>query len=291
MFGGFIIFLATCWNLPCGAEVSPDLQRPFADKWAVVIGVDKFQDASWNLQYAVKDAEDFSDYLIKQANFEPHHVKLLTGKNATRRTISKTLREWLGSAAGPNDLAIIYFRSRGSFANLNPAGRNYLAASDTAADGVASTGIEMDEFPKLMLESVRARAVIMIIDADFSGLMTHAKSIGGGYGSLPPGLVPNGHTFEILCSARANEISWESKDYHNSVFTRHLIDALVKQGSKAVLPGAADAVREEVGREVRRARNRTESVSTLGEGGPLNVQIAAPVTKPRSAPAESATVR
>ncbi|NJL72007.1 MAG: hypothetical protein HC888_10630 [Candidatus Competibacteraceae bacterium] len=45
--------------------------RPVKDKWAIVVGVSKFARPALNLRNADKDARDFYDYLVKEANFAP----------------------------------------------------------------------------------------------------------------------------------------------------------------------------------------------------------------------------
>jgi hypothetical protein len=41
-------------------------EKPVADKWALVVGISNFKDASINLKYAAKDATDFRNYLISK---------------------------------------------------------------------------------------------------------------------------------------------------------------------------------------------------------------------------------
>ncbi|HMY04936.1 MAG TPA: tetratricopeptide repeat protein, partial [Candidatus Obscuribacter sp.] len=86
--------------------------RPVRDKWALIIGISNFQDKNLNLKYPAKDARDFHDFLIKEANFAPDHVKLLVDEKATRANILSELGDkWLPRVANPDDLVLIYISS------------------------------------------------------------------------------------------------------------------------------------------------------------------------------------
>src|SRR5687767_15034855 len=77
-----VLLMAGAWA-PCGRAQSPapaDIDSPVADKWALVVGVSRFKNASLNLQWAAKDAEDFRNYLVSKGQFDPEHVKLLTNE-------------------------------------------------------------------------------------------------------------------------------------------------------------------------------------------------------------------
>ncbi len=68
-------------------EQAVAVNRPVKDKWALIVGISKFADPSINLRFAAKDALDFRDYLIKDANFAPDHVRMLIDSQATREHI------------------------------------------------------------------------------------------------------------------------------------------------------------------------------------------------------------
>jgi uncharacterized caspase-like protein len=261
----------------------------FADKWAVVIGVDEFSDPSWNMQYAIKDAQDFQSYLIEHAHFAKDHIKVLTGNGATREHILRALGEWLAAASQPDDLALIYIRTRGTLAELDVLGNSYLAASDTNSQKLFSTGIDMDGLPKLVLERIRAGATVMIVDADFSGIMARTKSLH--WPSMPKeNLLPVGHSIQVFCSAAANEISWESKSHPSSVFTGSLLAALMRDGDSATLPKTADSIADQVMQEVKDTRQRPQHPISMGMcrgPGGIAVMLALPATHPHASSIDS----
>ena len=59
------------------------------EKWAVIIGISKYQDSSLNLKYADKDAQEFYDILTqsKEGFFKANHVEKLINEQASMENI------------------------------------------------------------------------------------------------------------------------------------------------------------------------------------------------------------
>lgn len=212
--------------------------RHVDDKWALVIGISEFQDPSMNLKYPAKDAKDFKDYLINEANFAPDHVRLLTNENATKINILTELGDrWLPKVALPNDLVVIYISSHGSPSTMDNEGCNYLVAHDTQKGLLYATGISLQELSKTIRERVHAERILVVLDACHSG---SAKAKVGGKGIVRTGnfdmnSFPMGKGLILLCSSEPDQVSWESKKYDNGVFTKQLIDALNIEASSQKL--------------------------------------------------------
>ena len=249
--------------------------KSVGDKWAIVIGVSNFKDSSINLKYAAKDATDFRNFLVAHENFKPDHVQLITDANATKEKIIAKLGDgWLGKVAKKNDLVLIYVSSHGSAAQ-DDVGVNFLVTYDTDKSKLVSTGLPMQWFTKIIQEQVHSDRIVLILDVCHSGAATATKSTdtsdvdddetgdststanaeGGGKGlGRKQGLNVSGLSLGtgqiVLCSSLANQISWESKNYPNSVFTKRLIEALQCKGADTTLKQAYEQLRTSVGAEV-----------------------------------------
>jgi|GEM_PF-877652 Caspase domain. len=249
----------------------------FADKWAVVVGVDKFQDQSWNLEFAVKDAVDFKDYLVDQARFAPDHVKILTGADATHKSIQNAI-DWVRNEARRGDLVVLYYRTRGTFAEQEWG--NYLAASNSQANDLSGTAFKMSEFAMTVLDKLQASSLAIIVDSDFSEVVL--RSIHEEYDKLSPEIDP----LIVVNSANSNEIAWESKELKNSVFTHELIKALIAKGGDAMLCETAHSLRDKVKEDVNHIRKyRSQGIGTMGISkcnDTTDVKLACPVTAPRN---------
>jgi uncharacterized caspase-like protein len=63
----------------------------------------------------------------------------------------------------------------------------------------------------------------------------------------------------VVCSSSSDQVSWESKEYPNSVFTRRLIQALDSQGTETTLTDAYKLMKAKVEEEVLRDRQTLQN--------------------------------
>lgn len=235
--------------------------RPVADKWALVVGVSNFQDPSINLKFAAKDATDFKNFLVTKEQFQPDHVKLLTDKNATRENIISQLgSKWLGRLANKDDLVVIYLSTHGSGSQKEAGGVNFLVAHDTNKNSLLSTGIPMQWLTSIIKEQVHSNRVVIIMDVCHSAAAAPGEKglYRGDENVTASGVsaenIPLGEGQSILCSSLADQVSWESKTYPNSVFTKKLMEALQTKGPQTSLTYAYNYLRDAVESEVLRDR-------------------------------------
>jgi tetratricopeptide (TPR) repeat protein len=243
------------------ANASPIASKDaIRNRYALVVGISNFADPAINLRYAAKDAVDFAKFLTSDAHFPVDNVKLLTDKDATRDNIIKQLGGgWLGRRAGPDDLVVIYVSSHGSTAKDEAGGVNFLVAHDTEPEALLSTGIPMQWLSQIIKEQVHARRVVLVMDVCHSG-----ASAGGQKGLIRENQfdltkVPIGEGQAIICSSAPEQVSWESKTYANSVFTRKLIEGLKQNNGQADLNQAFAYLKDQVEAEVLRDRGKLQT--------------------------------
>lgn len=228
--------------------------RPVTDKWAVVVGISKFADSKLNLRYPSKDAQDFYNYLITKGNFAKDHVKLLLDEKATRDRIRDVLGDsWLPHAALPQDLVVIFISSHGSSSELDLGGVNYIVAHDTNPNKLFTTGIPMSQLASIIKERVHSDRVLVVLDTCHSG---GARSESKGIvrqGNADAQALAQGTGQLVICSSDTNQVSWEGKNYQNSVFTKTLIDSLEKQNNGPVTK-VFEQVKEKVVEQVVQER-------------------------------------
>lgn len=236
------------------------VDSPIRDKWALIVGISSFKDSDINLRFCAKDAKDFYDFLIKEKDFAPDHVQLLTDSAATRANILSLLgNKWLPRVAEPDDLVLIYFSSHGSPSNLDVGGVNYLVAYDTDPNDLYATAIAMQDLTSVIKERVHSDRVMLILDACHSGAVApSAKGIGRAANVNVDNIV-QGTGQLVLSSSSPEQQSWESKRYQGSVFTKHLIDGLRRNGKMTRLGEAFTYLNDEVQREVLRDRGTLQN--------------------------------
>ena len=261
------------------AEQKAAANRPVKDKWALVIGISKFQDSSINLKYSSKDATDFYNYLIKEAHFKPDHVRLLTDEKATRSNILTTLGDnWLNRVAGPDDLVVFFFSGHGSPSRADAEGTNYLVAYDTDKSKLLATGISMQQFTDLVKDRVHSDRIVICMDACHSGATenTGSKGIYRASNFSVDAIVQGCGKF-VVCSSQPSELSWESTEYPNGVFTHCLIEGLRKNPK---LGDACTYMKEKVQREVLRDRGELQTPVVGKHWQGEDALIAAPASQP-----------
>ena len=79
------------------------------DRWAVVIGVSKYENPSLNLDFAGRDAQEFYEFLRSPdgGEFKEENVELLINEDATVSAVNRAFRNFLKKPAR-DDLVVIY---------------------------------------------------------------------------------------------------------------------------------------------------------------------------------------
>ncbi len=269
---------ATSGPAPAGGAAS----TPVKDKWALVVGISNFKDESINLKYAAKDATDFRDWLVSEGKFKADHVRLLTNSKATRESIVGQLGDsWLGRLANRDDLVVVYISSHGSQAKDEVNGVNFLVAYDTNKNSLLATGIPMQWLSKIIKETVHCQRVVLVLDVCHSGAAADDAKGLSREREFDVAKLSIGEGQAILCSSLAEQISWESKKYHNSVFTRRLIEGLRSKGDGTKLTDAYEFMRDKVETEVLRDRGEEQTPvlnmkSWAGEEPVLSISPSSP---------------
>lgn len=256
--------------------------KPIRDKWAVVIGIDKFKDKRIpSLQYASKDARDFAAYLIKEGNFAADHVLLLTNEEATENAIQRAVGDdWLPRRVLEDDVVLVFASTHGSPKEMDVAGENFLVAYDTDVDNLFSSAIELQDLATTIRRRTACDRVIVMLDACNSGA---AEAGGKGFSrsqNFDVGSIAGEGTI-VISSSRANEKSWESKRYQNGVFTHNLMSALKCKGPGTKLSEAYAALRDLVAQEVQFDRRAPQNPDMKMRWNGTELAMMAPPTRPR----------
>ncbi|WP_109830369.1 WD40 domain-containing protein [Reichenbachiella versicolor] len=134
------------------------------DLYVVGIGVSTFNDASFNLDYASKDATDVVDYFKKdQSKYNNVYTKLITNEQATRSNILLVKDFLKGSKIDDN--VIVFIASHGL---LDEELDYYLATTNVNFYKPSEGGLIYDDLEGL-LDGIPARKKLLLIDACHSG--------------------------------------------------------------------------------------------------------------------------
>lgn len=235
-----------------------DPNRPIKDKWALIVGVSDFKNPGYNLKFASQDAIDFATALVDKLDFQADHVKLLVNEQATKKNILSLLCDtWLPRVVRPDDVVVIYFSTHGSPSAADIGKMNFLMAYDSDLNELFSTGISMQNLSGIIKQRVPCDRIVFILDACHSGATNpNTKSSKGLIRNfnLDADQLAQGSGQLVITSSKPNQVSWESKRYNSSVFTKHLIDGLRKNGDRTNLGEAFSHTQKMVQEEVQRDR-------------------------------------
>lgn len=194
---------------------------PITDKWAFIVGVNKFQRQGINqLRWCVADALALKDFLIKEAGFMPNHVLTLTDQEATTHNIMRVMTKLLPNSVRPDDLVVLYFSTHGTGTPDKPNVENHIVTHDF--DGAGNMGIPMQKMGDLIKANVKSNRVVTILDLCFSGnardldSRDYLDTIMQGCGQI------------IVSACGPNEFSLEDPGIGHGIFTYHLLGSLRK---------------------------------------------------------------
>ncbi|NOQ76079.1 MAG: hypothetical protein GQ574_29005 [Crocinitomix sp.] len=131
--------------------------------YVVCIGVSEYKDQNKNLKYARKDAEDISELIQANKQFEVVHQKTILDAAFTKNSLTD-LDDFL-SKAGINDVAVLYFAGHGI---LDAKLDYYLGTADMNFNDPSEKGLAFNALEELF-EEFDCRNKLMLIDACFSG--------------------------------------------------------------------------------------------------------------------------
>jgi hypothetical protein len=201
--------------------------------WAVVVGINDYPRLP-QLKYAVNDALAFQRLLIENNRVPEGNITVLINEQATLRNLRSALGTGLKSAAGTDDLTIIFFAGHGATERDATSSdgdglEKYLLTYDSDPADLFSTGMPMRDIA-LIFNRIRSESLVFIADSCYSGA-SGGRTVGTG------GLRANisdtflerlagGRGKVIITASAANEVSVEKNELQHGVFTYYLLEGL-----------------------------------------------------------------
>ncbi len=232
---------------------------PVRQKWALVVGVGKFQNKANNLPYTKKDADDFAAVLKDPqiGRFSEDHVRVLTNGDATLANVKAGLN-WIAREAGPADMVVVYVASHGTARQRDSVGHlNYILAHDTDdsdEDKLYGSALPMVDISEVVRSRIQALRTVIFLDTCHSG----------GGGGLLRAAAPSEAMMEsmkagtgrvIIAAAREKELSFESEKFQNGIFTHYLVEGLKEQGGNLSVAKIFDYLEQEVPKDAKAEAN------------------------------------
>jgi hypothetical protein len=232
------------------APVAAPPAKPASDRWAVVIGVGRYESREVPpLAYAVADAEALYQVLVGPGGFKKEHVLLLTDRTErkpTLRNIKWALGTFLTRSARKDDTVLVFFAGHGA-PEVDPRGlerdglAKYLAPADVEPDDLYSTALPMDELQTIFAR-IEAEKMVVFLDACYSGAapgggrtFASKKTRAAHVDDLFLERLARSKGRAIVTASRPAEVSLEVPELGHGLFTYYLLLGL---------KGAADLNRD-----------------------------------------------
>jgi tetratricopeptide (TPR) repeat protein len=200
-------------SLASAASASAATAGQGGQTYALLVGISKYKNAQLNLQFADKDAIDFSK-LVATPRFggvAPQNVLLLTDEKATSGAVRNGFQQFLKGRANKDDTVVILLASHGT-AEVPGTKDSYVLTYDSDPQDLKSTAITMAEIHKLFQEQLgKVGRVLMFVDVCKAGAIgtiqnTPVTSDVQGLGEV------QGTLFGLLASG-PKEFSFEGPQY------------------------------------------------------------------------------
>jgi len=146
------------------------------NKRALLVGVNDYMYIG-DLNGPRNDVRIIKETLMNRYGFQPHEIKVLLDRQATKNNIMRTFENWLIKGTQKGDLTVFYFSGHGSqvpdFNNDEDDGQDeVLCPADTDPPGASSLqelNLIIDDELGVMFRELEGREVVVIIDACNSG--------------------------------------------------------------------------------------------------------------------------
>ncbi|MCX5796189.1 MAG: caspase family protein [Elusimicrobia bacterium] len=223
---------------------------------ALIVGIEKYSSMP-DAQFAERDAAAVREHLAA-LGVPARNIRLLSGSQATRASLTKELESWLPQVAGEGSTVFFYYSGHGA-PDLK-TGQAYLVPWDGDAAYLKDTALPIAEVYK-DLNALKAKNIVVALDSCFSGrgarsllprgarpLVTKLDTAAGAVGKLL-----------VLTASADDQIAGGDQAQGHGIFTYYLLKGLSDGAAgpdgavtlKSIYDYLVPKVRDAAGRENR----------------------------------------
>jgi len=192
----------------------------------LAVGVNRYANPLYNLNFARQDAEEFAGFFTTQQRklFSEVHTKVLLDEQATRGNILEGL-DWLGGMA-QNDMAIIFLAGHGQTSDSN---HFYFLGHDADFEKLRQTGVKWTELQDTL--KALPGVVILMADACHAGAATRENRRRDGSSVWNPEELARAFAgwetgVVVFMASLGREFSVENSAWGHGAFTKALLDGI-----------------------------------------------------------------
>jgi hypothetical protein len=188
----------------------------------LAVGISAYQDSTLALEFAAKDAQDFSETLRRQAGglYEQVNVKLITNQEATKDKILDGL-EWIDSHTSTSDLAMIFLAGHG----VNDSGGiYYFLPVDADTNRLRRTSLPYSDIKNTI--ATLAGKTLLFVDSCHAGDVMGMRRGVADINALVNELTSAENGAVVFASSTGRQFALEDPAWGNGAFTKALIEGL-----------------------------------------------------------------
>ncbi len=234
--------------------------------YVLAVGLSKYKDSAFNLDFAAKDASDFSKALAPQkaSLYRDVEVRLITDKQATKDGVLDGL-EWLKREVTSRDVGILFLAGHGLNDN---AGNYYFLPHDGNPVQLLRTGVAQNDI-KLALNNIAGKALFFIDSCHSGNALGTAKTRGlADVNAIVNDLTSAENGVVVFAASTGRQYSQESADWGNGAFTKAIVEGLMGKAdfrkTGVITHKALDFYVAERVKELTKGQQSPVSITPLG---------------------------
>lgn len=208
------------WDAPTLASSATGMPTMYL----LSVGVSKYKDKNFTLQYPAKDARDFAETMKLQKGklYKDVVARIRTDETATRDNVMDDL-EWIQRQATQRDMVVVFFAGHGI--NDIVTGNYYYLPWDANMEAVKRTMIPGSEIHSTLAKLTGTRLLFM--DTCHAGNVTGTATRGvPDMQQFLQDLKEGGQGLVVITSSRPGQKSQEHPSWNNGAFTKALVEGL-----------------------------------------------------------------
>jgi WD40 repeat protein len=191
--------------------------------YVLAIGVSQYQNPSYSLKFAAKDAQDFAAAATIQKGllYRDVVVKVLTDQHATKDEILDGL-DWIRKETTSKDVAMVFFAGHG----LNDQnGVYYFLPYNTDLEKLLRTGVPFTDI-KNTVQSLAGKTLFFIDTCHSGNVLGGRRGLADDLNGIINELSSAESGAVVFAASTGNQYSLEDTKWNNGAFTKALVEGI-----------------------------------------------------------------
>jgi hypothetical protein len=191
--------------------------------YVLAIGVSQYQNPSYSLKFAAKDAQDFAAATAIQKGllYRDVVVKVLTNEHATKDEILDGL-DWIRKETTSKDVAMVFFAGHG----LNDQnGVYYFLPYNTDLEKLLRTGVPFTDI-KNTVQSLAGKTLFFIDTCHSGNVLGGRRGLADDLNGIINELASAESGAVVFAASTGNQYSLEDAKWNNGAFTKALVEGI-----------------------------------------------------------------